>query len=105
MDWWKQVKEHGDTLNGELFRQTQQGLIKDISKLKELVSINKLADIMPRFKSEIRDEIYALPSLDVVTRMSMYEMKELSSKIESIRNEMKKYSLSGYNKRLNGNAS
>lgn len=100
MKWYerynKRVKiasDHGDTIDGQLMEQEFIRLIGEISSLRREASTGGPSDVMPRWKGEIRRQILLLPALEVLTRMSMVELKEVSSKVIIIKNEINKYSL------------
>ena len=96
MNWWKNVtaSEHGDTLDGQLMKQELRRLLLEVAELKEAAISGGPEDIMPRWKGIVRDKMIKLPSLEVMPRMSMSELRTLDSQVNEIREALKKYRLS-----------
>lgn len=90
----KIASDHGDTLEGQLMKQELRRLLIEVAELREAAISGGPEDIMPRWKGIIRDKMIKLPSLEIMPRMSMGELRELSSKVNEIRESLKKYRLS-----------
>lgn len=110
MDWYqplikkaKQEIGHGDTLEGQMLKQELTRLTKEIDRLRTMAATGGPDDVLPRWKGEIRHKILLLPASDIMPRMSMYELKALSSQIDGIHETMKTYSASRF-KEIIGNA-
>jgi hypothetical protein len=111
MRWYKTADYlHGDTLDGQRIEAERAKLLKDLGSIRARAARNDgLDDVLPRWRGEIRRKIVLLPTDERLGRLSMMEIDELASKVESIRSEMDKYSASrlkeieGANSPGNGN--
>jgi hypothetical protein len=90
MRWYKAAQ----TDNGELMGREQRRLAEDLDILRREAASGGPSDVLPRWKGEIRRMILLLPSKEAMLRMSMMELKDLSSKISDIRGLMEKFSAS-----------
>lgn len=98
MDWWRIVaaSDHEDTLDGQLMKKELRRLLVEVAELKEAAVSGGPEDVMPRWKMSIRERMVKLPSLEIMPRMSMYELRGLSSEIAEIRESIAKYRLSRF---------
>ena len=99
MEWYKLVKVaedfgHGDTLRGQYIKREKERLAKLVTKLRTAAGSGGPNDVLPRWKGEIRRKILMLPTMDVISRMSMYELSSLSEHVAELEGLMRKFSIS-----------
>lgn len=90
MNWYKYAKD-GDTLHGQFMKREMNRLMGEVKTLKAMVEPSGPDKVLPRWKGEVRRHILLLPSLQRMPRMSMYELDQVSSKVEEIRQMMRRY--------------
>lgn len=90
MRWYKSAQ----TDNGEMMGRERRRLAEELDILRQAAASGGPDDVLPRWKGEVRRMILLLPSKEAMSRMSMMELKELSSKISDIRGLMEKFSAS-----------
>jgi hypothetical protein len=49
--------------------------------------------VLPRWQGTAREKILQLPAVSVMPRMSMFELRKVSGKVDEIKNFMKTYSI------------
>lgn len=107
MDWYKKIKtasEEKDTLHGQLMKKELERISSKIKDLKVMVSSGGPTDILPRWKGEVRQAIFMLPSTERLPAMSMFELDNVSVELKKIENALKRYSASKFN-RMHANGS
>jgi len=103
MDWYqpfiKTAKPeigHGNTLEGQMLKQEIIRLTKEVDRLRTLAATGGPDGVLPRWKGDVRQKIFLLPSLDVLPRMSMFELGKLSEQVAGIHKTMETYSASRF---------
>lgn len=87
MDWYKTAS----TYEGEAIRRAVSDLTADIRRLKSDAASGGPSNVLPRWRGELRRSILLLPPTKVLGNMSMYELRELRSKVNDIESEIRRY--------------
>lgn len=95
MKWLKIASspDHGNTYDGERLYSERTRLREAVSKLKTIAANRGPADVIPRFRTDVRRMILNLPPMDRYEKMSMLELEAISMEVESIEGMMNKYSI------------
>ncbi len=111
MDWYKPLIKtakpeigHGNTLEGQMLKQEILRLAKEVDRLRTMAATGGPDGVLPRWKGEVRHKILLLPSSDILPRMSMFELTQLSGQIDGIHQTMTTYSANRF-KEIIGDAS
>lgn len=96
MNWFKLIKTakeigHGDTFEGQLYKREMERLAKEVDKLRTVAATGGPQSVLPRWRGEIRHKILLLPAKTAIVRMSMHELRQLSSSVTGIRELMDHY--------------
>src|SRR4051812_46326552 len=97
MNWYKNIKTaeeigHGDTFYGQYLTKERERLCKDVSSLRTAAATGGPEDVLPRWRGEVRQQIFRLPSVERIGSMSMFELGAVADYIDGIKAEMRKYS-------------
>jgi len=95
--WFKLMKEagqdwgHGDTMHGQMRERETKAIIEKVSKLKMKAASPSSLGVLPRWAGEIRQKILLLPPTSRISKLSMYEIANLSSAVQKIEDLMARY--------------
>ena len=93
MHWFKyliKTAHAGEMLEGQLMQKEAGRLKKEISELKEKAA-SKQIEVLPRWKMDVERKIALLPAVDRIDRMCMYELEQLSSMVDEVKNTMRDF--------------
>lgn len=111
MNWYKNIKTakeeigHGDTLYGQQMKQEIIRLTDKVSHLRLVAAGGGPDSILPRWKGEVRNRILLLPGVEVIKRMSNYEVHQLKKQLELIENTIEVYSIKRFKEITDANNS
>jgi hypothetical protein len=71
--------------------QVLQEVMGDVMKLREAAIADKMDNVLPRWRGEMRRRILLLPSVERLPRMSMMELDDLKVEVDSIWATAKRY--------------
>ncbi len=105
MKWYKVAYEagHGDTLNGQYMNRELNRIAKELDRLRTSAQVGGPEDVLPRWRGDVRRRILMLPTREVISRMSMYELEQVSGEIDDILGTMAKFSVKRFKEIVNAN--
>lgn len=94
MRWYKKAAKeigHGNTLEGQLFKKELSRLAKEVHDLKTIAASGGPDSVLPKWRPDVRQSIFLLPSIKRLPMMSMYELNQLSIRLQAIQAKIQKY--------------
>jgi len=68
----------------------------ELDRLRTSAATGGPDDVLPRWRGDVRRRILMLPTKDVIARMSMCELEQVSAEIEDLQSTMAKFSVSRF---------
>ena len=110
MEWYSKLIKtadigHGNTLDGQMLLQHRTKLLKEISELRTVAATGGPNNVLPRWRGELRQQIFKLPAVARLDHMSMFEIKQVEADVEAIKQSMAHYSVSRFKEIVNASDS